>query len=276
VLTLALDTTTRGGSVAVTRGHHVLAVIHGDATRTHGERLPAELERALQAAGVTARDLELLAVASGPGAFTGLRIGLAAIQGMSMVLDRPVVAVSALDALAYAARSGTVPEFNPCPPAAGTVPELRDSPSQMGTVPETGDCPSNGGQSLIGTAWIGAWMDAQRGEVFAAYYAPGTQNLPTPVATPILGQAGEVLAALPANSAAVFIGDGAVRYRLQILQQAAAGSSVMDPPAALAPFIAALGIARARQGAAGPPHALQPLYVRRPDAELERLRKAQP
>jgi tRNA A37 threonylcarbamoyladenosine modification protein TsaB len=119
-------------------------------------------------------------------------------------------------------------------------------------------------------------MDAQRGEVFAAYYAPGTQNLPTPVATPILGQAGEVLAALPANSAAVFIGDGAVRYRLQILQQAAAGSSVMDPPAALAPFIAALGIARARQGAAGPPHALQPLYVRRPDAELERLRKAQP
>ncbi len=72
----------------------------GDAARTHGERLPGEIDRALVEAGVAARDLDLLVVASGPGAFTGLRIGLAAIQGLAMVTRVPVVGVSALDALA--------------------------------------------------------------------------------------------------------------------------------------------------------------------------------
>jgi tRNA threonylcarbamoyladenosine biosynthesis protein TsaB len=113
VLILALDTTTRAGSVAIVRDTSVLSVVRGDASRTHGERLPDELDRALRQAQVRPTDLQLLAVASGPGAFTGLRIGLAAIQGLAMVLNLPVIAVSALDALALAvwanAYSGTVP-----------------------------------------------------------------------------------------------------------------------------------------------------------------------
>src|SRR4029453_17078434 len=81
VLVLALDSSTRAGSVAVVRADNVLALIEGDASRTHAERVPEEIERALVGAGVDARDLDLLVVSSGPGAFTGLRIGLAAIQG---------------------------------------------------------------------------------------------------------------------------------------------------------------------------------------------------
>jgi tRNA A37 threonylcarbamoyladenosine modification protein TsaB len=64
-----------------------------------------------------------------------------------------------------------------------------------------------------------------------------------------------------------------VKYREQILQHAGGRHCVIAPPAALAPLIAHLGIAAAARGEAGPPHALQPLYVRRPDAELERLRR---
>ena len=99
LIILALDTTTRGGSVAVTDDDRVLALLHGDQSRTHGERLPGEIARALEQAAVTRDRIDLLAVATGPGAFTGLRIGLAAIQGLAMTLDRPVIGVSALDAL---------------------------------------------------------------------------------------------------------------------------------------------------------------------------------
>jgi tRNA threonylcarbamoyladenosine biosynthesis protein TsaB len=100
VLILALDTTTRGGSVAVTDDDRVLALVPGDASRTHGERLPAEIAAALERAGVSRQQLDLLAVATGPGGFTGLRIGLAAVQGLAMTLNKPVAGVSALDALA--------------------------------------------------------------------------------------------------------------------------------------------------------------------------------
>ena len=100
MLILALDTTTRGGSIAVTDDDRVLALLPGDESRTHGERLPAEIAAALDRAGVSREQLDLLAVASGPGGFTGLRIGLAAIQGLAMTLNTPVAGVSALDALA--------------------------------------------------------------------------------------------------------------------------------------------------------------------------------
>ena len=100
MIILALDTTTRGGSVAVADDDRMLAVLAGDESRTHGERLPGEIARALDQAGVTRDRIDLLAVATGPGAFTGLRIGLAAMQGLAMTLDKPVIGVSALDALA--------------------------------------------------------------------------------------------------------------------------------------------------------------------------------
>jgi tRNA threonylcarbamoyladenosine biosynthesis protein TsaB len=78
----------------------VLALLAGDESRTHGERLPGEIARALEQAAVTRNRIDLFAVATGPGAFTGLRIGLAAIQGLAMTLDKPAIGVSALDALA--------------------------------------------------------------------------------------------------------------------------------------------------------------------------------
>src|SRR6185503_12368383 len=133
VLVLALDTTTRAGSVAVTDDDRVLALVEGDGTRTHGERLPGELQAALTAADVDVRRLDLIVVASGPGAFTGLRIGLAAVQGLAMVVELPVVGVSALDAWAATAWD------------------------EVGV-------PAN--------TTIAAWMDAQRGEVFSASYLP--------------------------------------------------------------------------------------------------------
>ena len=78
---LALDTTTRAGSVAVTDGSRLAVERAGDPLRTHAVRLPREILDALEQAGLSSGDIDLFAVAAGPGSFTGLRIGIATIQG---------------------------------------------------------------------------------------------------------------------------------------------------------------------------------------------------
>jgi len=103
---LALDTTTRAGSVAVVADGEVLVERPGDAALAYAERLPAELLDALVAAGLTSADIDLFVVASGPGSFTGLRVGIASVQGMALVHGKPVAAISALRALAEAASAG--------------------------------------------------------------------------------------------------------------------------------------------------------------------------
>jgi tRNA threonylcarbamoyladenosine biosynthesis protein TsaB len=103
MLILALDTSTAAGSASVVRDQTVLAARVGDARLPHGQRLPGDLLAVLSAAGVALQDIELFAVVAGPGAFTGLRIGIAAIQGLAFASGRPVVGISALDALADAA-----------------------------------------------------------------------------------------------------------------------------------------------------------------------------
>jgi hypothetical protein len=96
---MALDTTGRAGSVALVEDGRVVREREGDATHTHGERLPGELT----SLGVPFSAVDVFAVAIGPGSFTGLRIGLASIQGLALVSRRRVVGVSALEAHAQLA-----------------------------------------------------------------------------------------------------------------------------------------------------------------------------
>jgi len=232
-LVLALDTTTRAGSVAVARDDDMLAVIEGDGSRTHGERLPGEIEHALERAAVDVKQLDLLVVSSGPGAFTGLRIGLAAMQGLAMILEKPVIGISALQALADAAREET---------------------------------------NITSAMTVIAWMDAARGEVFAGAYRVGQENTDQ-MLEPLVGLPADILRMLPIASTdpPTFIGDGALRYR-EAIAAVHPRARIVEPVPLIAPSLIRLGRRRAAAGEAGPPHALQPLYVRRPDAELDRER----
>ena len=72
VLVLALDTTTRSGSAAVVSGGELLCEIVGDGSRTHGERLPRDLMRVLEAASVGLDSIDLLAVAAGTWVIHGI------------------------------------------------------------------------------------------------------------------------------------------------------------------------------------------------------------
>ena len=103
---LALDSATEACSVALYRNGDV----HEDFTvieRGHAEHLLPMIDSLLKKSGIRLVDVDLFAFGAGPGSFTGLRIGVAMIQGLAMSVDRPVTPVSSLAALA-ARRTGDV------------------------------------------------------------------------------------------------------------------------------------------------------------------------
>lgn len=106
MIVLALETATREGSVALARDGVVLASARGDGAQPHAARLPGDALALLAPHGLTLGDVTVFAVCTGPGAFTGLRVGIAAAQGLAVGTGRPIVGISALDALGFAALDG--------------------------------------------------------------------------------------------------------------------------------------------------------------------------
>jgi len=97
---LAVDTSTMAGGVALLDGSRVIGESLVDVRTTHSERLMVAVDRALSDAGWAPENLDGFAVTIGPGSFTGLRIGLAAVKGLALALGRPIAAVPTLDAMA--------------------------------------------------------------------------------------------------------------------------------------------------------------------------------
>jgi tRNA threonylcarbamoyladenosine biosynthesis protein TsaB len=235
---LALDTTTRDGSVALVDAHLIVEERRGDAARSHAERLPDELVALASAHGLSVSGIDLFAVASGPGSFTGLRIGIATIQGLALTAGRRIVAVSALEALAQS--SGSIP---------GT--------------------------------FVAAWMDARRHDVFTALYRITDAAVFSPerlveVERPAVGSPAATLARWRSqirDATVLFVGDGAVLYADTISGCGSAGWKLLPQTPLLAGAVGRMAVVRAERGDTIDPAAVQPLYVRRPDAEVERERK---
>lgn len=103
---LALETATRACTVAVMAGGELVAEMTLEVPRAHGQRLLPLVERVLAEAGAAPADLDAIAVGTGPGSFTGLRIGLTVAKVLAMVLGKPVVGVGTLDVLAHGAARG--------------------------------------------------------------------------------------------------------------------------------------------------------------------------
>lgn len=98
---LALDTASSACTVAVVDGESVLAELTLQVPRAHSTRLMPLIAQAIAESGIAKGDLDAFAVGIGPGSFTGLRIGLATVKGLSFALDKPCVPVSTLLATAY-------------------------------------------------------------------------------------------------------------------------------------------------------------------------------
>jgi len=232
---LALDTTTRDGSVALVDEHHVIEERRGDSARSHAERLPGELLALAEAHRLSVSAIDLFAVAAGPGSFTGLRIGIATIQGLALTTGKRIVAVSALEALAQSAGS-----------APGT----------------------------FIAAWMDACRHDVFAALYRVVDAPAfSPERLVEIEGAIVGDPAATLARWGSHlrdANVTFVGDGAALYADAIAGHQSTGWEVLPEPPPLAGAIGRMAVARALRGDTIQPAAVHPLYLRRPDAEVAR------
>ena len=165
---LSLDTATLGGSIWLGSGTTELAARTGDPQVSQSTSLLQDIKNSLDQAGLQLSEVDLFACASGPGSFTGLRIGLATLKGLAASLERPSVGIPTLHAVAHAAgpSSATVALL---PAGRGEVFAQLLSVSESGTVMEL-DAPAHLSParllerygSRVDLKWAGAGADLQR------------------------------------------------------------------------------------------------------------------
>lgn len=99
-LILSVETATLAGSVALSRGDEILGIVSGDPRISHSNTLLGDVHKLLTETRISLPEIDLFAAATGPGSFTGLRIGLATIKALSATLDRPTAGIPTLAAVA--------------------------------------------------------------------------------------------------------------------------------------------------------------------------------
>ncbi len=242
---LALDTTTKAGSCALWRDGALVEQRPGDAARTHAERLPGDLADLLAAHGLAVKDVDLYAVASGPGSFTGLRVGIATIQGLALVHGRKVV---------------------------GRRRRSRRWRSAARRPSKARRWPADGWRRIAGKS--SARSIASRARDGAAATRDARRSPRPRVGSPgDLATAGRIIQgeAMGGNGGEASSSVTRSPSTRDALSAALPASARLLDPVPLAATIAR--IAHAHPERATLPHAIVPLYVRRPDAELARDRR---
>ncbi len=230
-----------GGSVWLGRGKRELASVVGDPQVSQSNSLLADIEQCLKRAEVLLPEIDVFACASGPGSFTGLRIGIATLKGIAATLNRSCIGIPTLDAVALAA--GT---------SAATV----------------------------------ALLPAGRGEVFAQLFSVAQQDerpRVVPLDTPSHLSPQKLIEKYGSMSSLMWAGPGAHAQR-DVIDQAARergltlsedlsnsrdeGWKLAAEDKQLARQVAALAEQAFHNGAMQLPSALNAIYVRPSDAEL--------
>lgn len=212
---LAADTSSQHGSVCVVDGQELVGEVRLASSMQHAERFFRSVEFLFQQIPFQLSDIDLFVAARGPGSFTGLRVGLAAMDAFGAAHRKPCAGVTTLEALAW----------------------------------KTG---------IEGTL-LAPTIDARRGEIYGAVYRRAGQTLVEEHSAVVLKPA-EWFASLPRRPL-VFCGDGAFRYRSEIYAESEWSIHPMD-----------LYLAATIAEIAGTPNSgpLEPLYVRKTDAEIAR------
>lgn len=98
---LSIDSSAKTASVAVTDGDTLLSECFVNAGLTHSRTLMPMIDNALRQADLKIEDIDAFCVNAGPGSFTGIRIGVAAVKGLALSSDKPCAGISTLEATAY-------------------------------------------------------------------------------------------------------------------------------------------------------------------------------
>ncbi len=97
---LALETATMAGSIAIIDDNNLIGEVKINVKIAHSERLMSSVDWLLKSSRISIKDIDAFAVSIGPGSFTGLRIGLSTVKGLSYTTNKPIMPVPTLDAFA--------------------------------------------------------------------------------------------------------------------------------------------------------------------------------
>lgn len=235
---LAIDSSGLSASAAVADENSILAEFTINNGLTHSQTLLPIIDMAVNMSGTRLEEIDAIAVAAGPGSFTGLRIGSATAKGLGFALDRPIVPVSTLEGLAYRmAGCGRVI----CP--------LMDARRSQ--------------------VYAGAYRIGFDGH--------GDASVPEEVISQRAAPIDDILSELlMLGEKVVFLGDGADAQRRVIEDKcgrlaAFAPEHVSKQSAA---SVAALGIKYYKMGRCEDADVYRPIYLRKPQAERERDERA--
>lgn len=217
---LATDTGSDHGSTVIQIEGQVAAEVRKDASLQHSEHLFQSIELLFDQVDITIDDIDIFAAARGPGSFTGLRVGLATMEGFAFAKGKESFGISTLAALAW---------------GAGDV----DRP-------------------------IVSILDARRGEIYGAIFDRDGEDL-IEVTPPTVLQPAKLLQKVQ-NRDAVFCGSGAEMYR-DLIETGPHWEFLQVNPF-LAAAVASMVETKHREP-------LEPLYIRRTNAEVNRLRRGE-
>ena len=242
-LILSLETATPGGSVFLGRGKLELATRTGDPQVSHSNSLLRDISNCLEEAGVSLQDVDLFACASGPGSFTGLRIGIATLKALAVTLRRPCAGIPTLHAVAYAAgpSRATVALL---PAGRGEVFAQMFSVSESGIVTEMDSAAHLSPQKLVN----------KYGTIGDLTWAGSGAHLQRKLLEDYANQQGIVFTEHKSGAKAT---------------NKRRGWILAPPESNLAAHLAALALQKFERGEVESPQSLSAFYVRPSDAELK-------
>lgn len=99
-LLLNIDTATEHASICLSEGEKIIGLIESTEQKNHASFVQPAIQQLIEQAGITLKDINAIAVTSGPGSYTGLRVGLASAKGICYALQKPLILVNTLEVMA--------------------------------------------------------------------------------------------------------------------------------------------------------------------------------
>ena len=233
---LAIETSTLlGGAALADDSSGLIAEIRLNVKSTHSERLMTEVDHLLSRSGLKVSEIDVFAVSVGPGSFTGLRIGVSTVKGLSYATGRPIVTIPTLEAFAW---SFPFSRYPVCILLDARKKEVYAALFRWA---------DGGFVRLIAEASIRA--DALLEEI-KARDGEGNRGFFEKI---------------------IFAGEGALLYKKEITESLG-GTAVFAPPEKMVPspsVVASVGLRKAANGEFSEPVSLVPLYIRRSEAEIK-------
>ncbi len=234
MLILAVDTSSRTGSAALLRDSQVLAEVSGYEETLYSNRLFRDIALLQEQANFRLSQVDVFAVAAGPGSFTGLRVGLTAVKAWAEVHGKPIAAVSGLEAIAAESLTGQIP-------------------------------------GASNAQFIAPFLDARRGQIFGAIYQriSGDAERLALIGDETILSLQEYLQMVKEKlpHAVALVSPTPELLPAARIEEFLPGARVIQVSAALAPAIGRLGFERAKRGDLVDALTLDANYVRRSDAE---------